>query len=130
MNNYRWNSVELHGDKEIPVLVACPQDRLEGVVLTGLNPPETRRVREGRIEDLDLFISDGLEFQARYGTVSESDSSRLLGLLQLIEALKHHDKTAWLAAAERLAVSPIKEFRGIERRTLLKNPGWQLGSLL
>ena len=130
MKNYRWNSVELSGDREIPVIVACPQDQLEGIVLTDVEPPESRRVREVKIDDLDLFVSDGPAFQKRYGVVSDSESSLLLGLLLLIEALKHKNPTDLEAAIERLAVSPIKEFRELEKRSLSNDPGMNLGRLV
>ncbi len=130
MKHYRLNSVELNGDREIPVIVACPQSQLEGVVLTDLNPPESRRVREVKVDDLDLFVTNGPGFEKLYGAVSDSESSLLLGLLQLIEALKHKNPSDLEAASQRLAVSPIKEFREIERQALFNNPGMKLGRLV
>lgn len=130
MKSYRFNSVELRGDSQIPLIVACPQSKLEGVVLTEVHPPESGRVREMGAEALDIFTEDGPRFRELYGPISDGESSRLLGLLQLIDALRHHDKAALESSLLRLADSPIKEFREIEKRALLNNPGWHLGSFI
>ena len=130
MNNYRWNSVEITSDRTIPLIIDCPQDKLEGVVLGDVRALKSGRVLEMGDGALELFVSNGPKFRTEYGPVSDDESSRLLGLLQLIDALKHRDKVALEAAIQRLAISPIPEIRQLAKRALLENPGWQLGNYL
>ncbi|KKK51925.1 hypothetical protein LCGC14_3110080, partial [marine sediment metagenome] len=138
MRNYRWNSVaadrvELGPIGTIPVLMACDRRKADGVVAHVSSVEEASQLGCVRVVDMDaleLFASDGPAFQREYGRMPDHETLRLLGLLQLAEALKTRDNTDWEWARHRLASHPDPVFQNIKRSILGRQPGMELGRLL
>lgn len=134
MYRYRNDSVTLEPVKTIPVLVACrDKGKADGVVVHVQSVDEAQRlggvVRVIDQDALELFESDGRAFQREYGSVADADSYRLLGLLQLAQALATGDGIAWRSACERLGQElGYKMFPDL--RVLERQPGFELVRLL
>jgi len=143
MRRYRNGRVLLEPVRTIPLLIACDQRKLDGVVLGEANPA-LGRVRVIDSAALDLFVRDGPAFQKEYGEVPRSESLKLLGLLQLAEAINSQDRLVWRWAIQNLAPTPDPEvqvraliprrelvrLRMGPRTTLERQPGLELGRLL
>lgn len=132
MRNYRFDTVELESVGTIPVLMACDRRKADGVVAHVTSVEEAKRLGCVRMVDLDalnLFVNDGFSFQKEYGLLSNSETKRLLGLLQLAEALKYRDEIAWKWACKGL--SQELEYRLFPKlRILERQPGVELARLL
>lgn len=141
MKNNRWNSVEINPTGRIPILVTCPQKDLDGVALPlHFSPPgpteqdrhrqveefaRLSRVREIGVEALALFADNWPAFKRKYGEISESDRSKLLGLLLLAKAISSKDARVLEWAIKRLATSP-EVFVQSKEYVLRKQPGTEL----
>jgi hypothetical protein len=127
MKRYRWNSVEVRPTGRIPVLLACRQSELDGVVMHVESSEEAQnlgRVREIGLKALALFVNDWPTFKHKYGQISDDDRSKLLGLLLLGKALADKDQRVLDLAVERLATGPFSNFR---KHSLERQPGMELG---
>jgi hypothetical protein len=134
MKIYGNAQVTLEPVKTIPLLIACARNKADGVVAFGhSSAEEARRLGCVRVIDedaLDLFVSDERAFVKEYGSIPATEGVRLLGLLQLVEALKTHDKTVWELALDRASYSPHKAIWDIQRPLLERQPGVELARLL
>ena len=130
MNNYRWNSVEISPTGRIPVLVACSQADLDGVVMhveSAEGAHRLGRVREIGVKALTLFANHPITFGRKYGDIGNSDRSKLFGLLLLGKGLADKDSRVLELAIKRLATGTFSEFK---RHALERQPGMQLGTEL
>lgn len=72
-------------------------------------------------EALELFVDDGPRFQQEYGRISDAESSRLLGLLQLAKASEPGENAASREAHLRLVNDSNPLVRKLQT-ILLKSP--------
>jgi len=132
MKNYRLNGVSFIPSGALPIMLACTKEKADGLVVReakGTNLEATKRLRFVRVVDsnaLRMFVSDGNEFQREYGEVPVKERSRLLGLQQLVEALKTGDRTAWSWAVKHLASSAGPTSEEYERLALQRQPAVEL----
>lgn len=132
MKRYRLNAVSFLPSESLPILVACPKDKADGLVVTearnrrGGRPVHLRFVRVVNDDAIKSFVTDGDAFQKEYGAVPKDAASRLLGLLQLTEALKSGNQSDWNWACDLLTSTPNAFGKDFSIRILRFQPGVEL----
>jgi hypothetical protein len=104
MKKYRYNTVLL--PKIIPVLIPSGSTGAREGVSTFLGRFERLAAKDVRVLDdaaLNLFVEDGPAFQREFGGISEAQSSKFLGMLQLATAFQSSDPLAASEPRKRLA---------------------------
>jgi hypothetical protein len=125
MKSYRLNSVSFKATGNLPVLVACPRDKADGLVVVEAEGT-TKRIPYVRLIDFDAlkkFVEDPLKFQEEYGVVPDKTSLRILGFRQLAEALKTRDDDAYEFACRNLAKHSVDPYQTLALR---RQPSFEL----
>ena len=128
MKTYRLNSVELVPTGRLPILVACDRTKADGVAVhVAVEAQNLGCIREIDSRALALFVNNPKKFQREYGSVTEADRKRLLGLLLLMGAIKNKENATLESAISRLATGLVPDW---DRKLLERQPGVELGRRL
>jgi hypothetical protein len=130
MKSYRLHGVEIVPTGKLPILLACDKQRADGVALHVASEEEARKLGCVRVVDsrvLTLFVKNPRKFEMEYGSVSNTERGRILGLLMLLGAIKNREDATLEFAINRLATGPFTDW---DRRVLEKQPGIELGRRL